>query len=138
MITLYLSTPEIYYRIHLVPVCYGLTKIQDDTCIINKLSYLTTTYRSSAQSQVDLIQIRHRAPAFRDETLLGDVQVEEIEGVVDGLELAYLDEPHPETLGGQGEEALTMLLGLAQNLRGRGIKNRQELINWVQVTLAPQ
>lgn len=38
-------------------------------------------------------------PALGDQALLGDVQVEEVEGVVDGLDLADLHEPDLDVLG---------------------------------------
>ena len=38
-----------------------------------------------------------------------DVQAEEIDGHVDGLDLADLDKPVPDVLGGFGEEPDTMV-----------------------------
>ena len=47
---------------------------------------------------------------------MGDVQVEHVEGVVDGLDLAHLDEPHLDILGCRHKYTVTMVLGLRQHL----------------------
>ena len=52
--------------------------------------------RPSPERQLDGLDVRGRDPTLGDQTLLSHVQVEEVEGVVDGLDLADLDEPRLE------------------------------------------
>ena len=44
-----------------------------------------------------------------------DVQVEQVEGVVDGLDLAHLDKPHLDILSGRRQNALSMIVCLADD-----------------------
>ena len=68
---------------------------------------------------LDAVEIGDRAPAFSDETLLCDVQVEHVEGMVDGLDLAHLDVPHLDVLGRGHEDPVSVVLGLAKDLQSR-------------------
>ena len=54
-------------------------------------------------------------PAFSNQTLLSDVQVEVVESVIDGLDLADLDEPNFDILGGRDEHAMPVVVGLPKN-----------------------
>ena len=79
-------------------------------------SLLNATDRATPESLLNAVEVCHRTPALCDETLVGDVQVEHVEGVVDGLDLAHLDEPHLDVLGCCHKYAMTMVLGLRQHL----------------------
>ena len=77
------------------------------------------THRPSSQGELDGVQVGDRTPHLSDQTLLSDVDVAEVEGVVDGLHLPHLDEPHPHGLGGGLQNALAVVLGLVQHLQGQ-------------------
>ena len=79
-----------------------------------------TTYRAAAQGELDGVQVGHGAPHLSDQTLLGHVDVAQVERVVDGLHLPHLDEPHAHRLGGRLEHPLPVVLSLVQDLGGRG------------------
>lgn len=79
------------------------------------------SHRSPAQGELDGVQVGHGTPHLSDQTLLGHVDVAQVEGVVDGLHLPHLDEPHPHRLGGGLQDPLPVVLRLVQHLvRGRG------------------
>lgn len=61
--------------------------------LLSKHLFHLPTYRSSGERHLDLIEILNRAPTLADEALLSDVDVEHIEGVVDGLDLPHFCEP---------------------------------------------
>ena len=73
-------------------------------------------YRSTAQSHLYLLKVVDWTPTLADETFLRDVQVEHVERVVDGFDLAHLDEPYFDVLSGCHQHAMTMILRLAQYL----------------------
>ena len=75
-----------------------------------------STHRASLECLLYLGQISYGTPALSDETFLRDVQIEHVQGVVDGLDLTDLDEPHLDVFGGCHQDAVTMVLGLGQNL----------------------
>lgn len=75
----------------------------------------TKSYRSTTQSHLNGLDIQNWNPAFSDETLLGHIQVKQVQRVVDGLDLADLDEPVFEVLGSCDQDAMTMILCLTQN-----------------------
>ena len=79
-----------------------------------------TTYRAAAQGELDGVQVGHGAPHLGDQTLLGHVDVAQVERVVDGLHLPHLDEPHAHRLGGRLEHPLPVVLSLVQDLGGKG------------------
>jgi hypothetical protein len=54
-------------------------------------------------------------PAFSDQTLLSDIQVEVVESVIDGLDLANLDEPDLDILGGRNQHAMPVVVGLPED-----------------------
>ena len=72
--------------------------------------------RAAPQRQLDRLGVGRRHPALGDQTLLRHVQVEPVERVVDGLDLAHLDEPGADVLGGGDQHAVTVVLGLGQHL----------------------
>ena len=74
------------------------------------------TDRSTAQSHLDLLQVVDRTPALADETFLRHVEVEHVERVVDRFDLAHLDEPHLDVLGGGHQHAVTVVLSLTEHL----------------------
>ena len=80
---------------------------------------IKTTHGAAAQGELDLVEVGHGAPALGDETLLGDVQVEHVERVVDGLDLTHLDEPHLDVLSSRHQHAVTVVLGLTEHLSTR-------------------
>ncbi|KAG5854877.1 hypothetical protein ANANG_G00042480 [Anguilla anguilla] len=73
-------------------------------------------WAAAPDGKLDGVQVRDRAPHLGDQTLLGDVDVAEVERVIDGLHLPDLDEPHPHCLGRSLEDPLTMILRLVQHL----------------------
>lgn len=86
--------------------------------LIKTTSQTTTTLKENVTDRapperlLDAIEISDGTPALGDETLLRDVQVEHVERVVDGLDLAHLDEPHLDVLGRRHQHAMTVVLGL--------------------------
>lgn len=53
---------------------------------------------ASPQSELNGVQVRQGTPDFSDQTLLGDINVAEIERVVDGLHLPHFNKPHTQGL----------------------------------------
>lgn len=80
----------------------------------------SVSHRSPAQGELDGVQVGHGTPHFGDQTLLGHVDVAQVEGVVDGLHLPHLDEPHPHRLGGGLQDPLPVVFRLVQHLVGGG------------------
>ena len=72
----------------------------------------STLRRTSPERHLDLFQIGSRDPAFGDQTLLGHVQVEQIQGVVDGFDLADLDEPPLDFFGGLSKDCSSKIVRL--------------------------
>lgn len=64
---------------------------------------------------MDGLDVQHGNPTFGDETLLGHVQVEQVERVVNRFDFADLHEPVLEVLGGSDQHAVTMVLRLSQD-----------------------
>lgn len=96
-----------------------------DTCnniMKNRCEYINAqpTHRPSAESELDGVQVRDGTPHLSNQTLLGDVDVAQVERVVDGLHLPHLDEPHPHGLGGGLQHSLTVVLCLVQHLQTQG------------------
>ena len=60
-------------------------------------------------------QIGDRNPALGNQALLRHVQVEEIQRVVDGLDLAHLDEPVLDVLGRSDQHPVAVVLSLAED-----------------------
>ncbi|CAN7977326.1 unnamed protein product, partial [Ixodes persulcatus] len=75
------------------------------------------THSAPAQCKLDLLEVRDCTPALCDEALLGDVQVEQVQGVVDGFDLAHLHKPVLDVLGRSHQHPVTVVLGLAEHLR---------------------
>ena len=73
-------------------------------------------YGSAAQRHLDLLEVVDWTPALADEALLRHVQVEHVQRVIDRLDLAHLDEPLLDVLGGRHEDAVTVVLRLTQHL----------------------
>ncbi len=57
------------------------------------------TYSASPECHLNLVQVLYRTPTFCNQTLLSDIQIEEIQGVIDGFQFANLDEPDTDVLG---------------------------------------
>ena len=60
--------------------------------MINKCFQAVT----SSQSQLDGFGVGGRDPAFGDQAFSGDIQVEHVQSVVNGLDLPHFDEPNLE------------------------------------------
>ena len=73
-------------------------------------------YGSAAQRHLDLLEVVDGTPALADEALLRHVQVEHVQRVIDRLDLAHLDEPLLDVLGGRHEHTVTVVLRLTQHL----------------------
>ena len=71
------------------------------------------TYSATPKSLLDAIQISHRAPALSNETFLGNIKVEHVQRVVDGLDLAHFDGPHFNVLGRSHQNSVPVVLGLS-------------------------
>lgn len=84
------------------------------------------THSASPESKLDRIKVSNRAPDFSNQALLRHVDVAQVQGMVDSLHLADLDEPHTDIFSGCLQNPLAMILGLVQHLsQGRRIKMRQ-------------
>jgi hypothetical protein len=59
----------------------------------------TMTYSAPTKRQLNGLQVQRRHPALSNETLLCHVQVEQVQSVVDGFDLAHLHEPVGDVLG---------------------------------------
>ena len=46
---------------------------------------------------------------------MGYVEIEEVESVIDGFDLAHLDEPHLDIFGRSRKDSLPMIIGLADD-----------------------
>ena len=73
--------------------------------------------RSTAQRQLDRFCVGRWHPALGDQAFLRYVQVEPVERVVYGLDLAHLDEPSADVFGGGDQHSVTVVLSLSQYLR---------------------
>lgn len=71
------------------------------------------TNRSSSKCQLYGFHIQSWYPAFSDQTLLGDVKIEKVQGVVNCLDFANLHEPVLDVLRRRHQHAVTVVLGLA-------------------------
>ena len=89
-----------------------------------KVWYPRCTHISMLQGQSDAPQVLLGAPALGDQALVGDVHVAEVQRVVDGLQLAHLDEPDPQAVGGRCQDALAVVLCLDQDLENARQKSR--------------
>ena len=77
------------------------------------------THRASPERLLNLRQITYRTPAFSNQTFLCDVQIEHVQGVVDSLDFAHLDEPFLDVFSGFRQDPVTMVLGLRQDLQNK-------------------
>lgn len=73
------------------------------------------SHRSTTQSHLNGLDVQNRNPAFSNETLLSNVQVEQIQRMINRLDLADLNEPVLKVLGGCNQHAMTMILSLSQD-----------------------
>ena len=80
-------------------------------------------YRASPECQLYLVKVSNWTPALPDETLLGDIQVEHVECMVYGFDLAHLYEPHLNVLGRSHQDTVTMVLGLLQHLQSHNTEH---------------
>lgn len=76
------------------------------------------SYTSSIQSISNAINLKQWDPALADETLLSDVQIEEVQGVINSLNLPHFDEPDSNILSSGYQDSMSMVLSLPQNLKG--------------------
>lgn len=75
------------------------------------------TYSSSTQSQLNGLQIQYWNPAFSNETLLRDIQIEEIQGMIDRFYFPDFDEPILDVLCCCHQHSVSVILSLSQNLK---------------------
>lgn len=80
------------------------------------------THRAPPQCLLDSVKVLHRTPALGDQTFLGHVQVQHVEGVVNGLDLPHLDEPNLYVTGRCHQNPVPVILSLTQNLKIGGRK----------------
>lgn len=74
---------------------------------------LAKSYSSSTQSHLNGLDVQHWHPAFSNQTLLRDVQVEQVERVINRFDFANLNEPVLKVLGSGDQDAMTMILSLS-------------------------
>lgn len=67
------------------------------------------------ECQLNSFDVGSWNPALGNQTLLSDIQVEVVESVIDGLDLANLDEPNLDVLGGRDEYAMPVVIGLPED-----------------------
>ena len=72
-------------------------------------------FSSPSERKLNGFYVDDRDPALGDQTLLCDVQVEVVQSVVDGLDLANLDEPDLDVLGGCDKDSVSVIVGLAED-----------------------
>ena len=82
----------------------------------------TRTYSSSSKCKLYFVQVSNWAPALSNQTLLCDIQIEHVQGVVDSFDLSHFDEPHLDVFGGCHQYPMTVVLCLPKHL----FKNMQE------------
>ena len=87
-----------------------------------------TLVRASPESHLDRRKVGGRDPALGDQTLVGHVQVEEVESVVDGLDLTNLDEPQLDVFRGRREDSLAVVVGLTDD----GVLSNELIFNKYQ------
>lgn len=89
-------------------------------------SSTAVTHSASPESKLDRIEVSHGTPDFSNQALLCHIDIAQIQGMVDGLHLAYFDEPHTDIFSGRLQNPLAMILCLVQHLSQRSrIKMRR-------------
>lgn len=73
-------------------------------------------YGATRERVLRRLEVLDRQPALADETLVGHVQVEQVERVVDGFDLAHFDEPHDQIARCILQRAPPVLFRLLQHL----------------------
>lgn len=81
-------------------------------------SQLWGTHRAPSECKLDGVEVGDGAPDLCDQALLGHVDVAQVQGVVDGLHLAHLDEPDTDVLSSCLQDPLAVILCLIENLLG--------------------
>lgn len=92
----------------------NLAFIKETKCESKKSNI--TTDRASPQSQLNILQIGNRDPAFCNQTILYHIQVEHVERVVDALYLPHFHHPCTNVSGSRDQHTVTVILGLTQHL----------------------
>ena len=72
-------------------------------------------YRSLVEGKLDARELANGRPALGDQTLLIDLQIEEVHRVIDGLHLAHATEPGLEVLRGIAQKTLAQIQRLVQH-----------------------
>jgi hypothetical protein len=62
-----------------------------------------------------VVKISDRTPALGDQTLLRNINIEQIESMINGLDFARFRHPHSNILCGCNQNTMSMILSLAQN-----------------------
>jgi len=96
-----------------ITLYYKQSKVKREEFVIKNLN--RTTYGASAQSKLDGLKIEGGHPALGNQTLLGNVQVEQVQCVVDGFYLAHLHEPVGDVLSCRSQHSVSVVLGLSKD-----------------------
>jgi hypothetical protein len=81
-------------------------------------------YSSPPEGQLNGLQVQNRHPALRDQTLLGHIQVKQVQCVIDGFDLAHFHEPVLDVFCSSNQDSVSVVLSLTQNL---------ETVQWYSV-----
>jgi hypothetical protein len=85
-------------------------------------------YSSSPEGQLNGLQVQNRHPALRNQTLLGYIQVEQVQCVVNGFNLAHFNEPVLDVLCSSNQDSVSVVLGLPQNLQTKLLHEEYRLV----------
>lgn len=72
--------------------------------------------RSSPQGQLYRLDVKNRYPALSNQTLLRDIQIEQVEGMIYGLYFADFYKPVLDMFGSGNKNPVSVVLRLSQHL----------------------
>jgi hypothetical protein len=79
----------------------------------------SVAYSSPPEGQLNGLQVQNRHPALCDQTLLGHIQVEQVQRVINGFDLAHFNEPVLDVFCSSNQDSMSMVLSLTQNLQAK-------------------
>lgn len=80
--------------------------------------WLWGTHRAPSECKLDGVEVSDGAPDLRNQTLLGNIYIAEVQSMIDGLHLPYFDEPDTDVLSSCLQNPLAVIFCLIQNLLG--------------------
>lgn len=96
----------------------------DENCSSQLHCQLWRTHRAPSERKLDGVEVSNGAPDLCDQTLLGHVDVAQVQGVVNGLHLPHFDEPDSDVLSSCLQDPLAVILCLIENLMGEKAARR--------------